>query len=111
MIILADAGLHTHLQPLTLTRPVGMLRPGILTIGESWARMTEMPVGYRTETHLQPKYPLHADQAIIEVVGGLLPTPDVVSAVLDLEPGQVLLHGQRVLAFHGEGQGGPSLPD
>jgi UDP-N-acetylglucosamine diphosphorylase/glucosamine-1-phosphate N-acetyltransferase len=111
MIILADAGLNVHLQPLTFTRPVGMLRPGILTIGESWARMTEMPVGYRTEVHLQDKHPFHADQAIIDVLGGLLPTPDVVGAVLDLEPGQVLLHGQRVLAFHREGQGGPSLAD
>jgi UDP-N-acetylglucosamine diphosphorylase/glucosamine-1-phosphate N-acetyltransferase len=111
MIILADAGLHRHLLPLTHTRPVGMLRPGILTLGESWARMTEMPVGYRTEAYLQPKHPLHADQAIIEITGGLLPTPDVVGAVLDLEPGQVLLQGQRVLAFHREGQGGPSLAD
>ena len=111
MIILADAGLHTHLLPLTFTRPVGSLRPGILTIGEAWARMTEMPVGYRTEAYLQPKHPLHADQAIIEVVGGLLPTPDVVGAVLDLEPGQMLLSGQRVLAFHGEGVGGPSIAD
>lgn len=111
MIILADAGLHASLLPLTFTRPVGILRPGILTIGESWARVTEMPVGYRTEEHLQAKHPLRTEESVIEVLGGLLPTPEVVSAVLDLEPGQVLLHGERVLAFHREGQGGPSLTD
>ncbi len=66
MIILADAGLHAHLLPLTFTRPVGALRPGILTIGEAWSRMTEMPVGYRTEAYLQPKHPLHADQQVLD---------------------------------------------
>ena len=31
-ILLHDAGAHRHLLPLTFTRPVGALRPGILTI-------------------------------------------------------------------------------
>jgi UDP-N-acetylglucosamine diphosphorylase/glucosamine-1-phosphate N-acetyltransferase len=111
MIILADGGLHAHLLPLTFTRPVGLLRPGILTLGETWARMTELPVGYRTEDHLQAKHPLHADPSAIEVLAGLLPTPDVVGAVLDLEPGQVLMAGDRAIAFHGEGQAAPAPMD
>lgn len=111
MIILADGGLHVHLLPLTFTRPVGLLRPGILTLGETWARMTELPVGYRTESHLQAKHPLHADTSAIEVLAGVLPTPDVVGAVLDLEPGQVLMAGDRAIAFHGEGQAAPAPMD
>ena len=56
-ILLSDAGLHRHLLPLTFTRPVGALRPGILTIAEAWARMTELPVGFRTEPYLRGKFP------------------------------------------------------
>ena len=35
-LILVDNDLHLKLAPLTLTRPVGGLRMGILTIANSW---------------------------------------------------------------------------
>lgn len=108
-ILLSDAGLHRHLLPLTYTRPVGGLRAGILTTADAWWRMTELPVGYRTEHYLSAKYPdVHGD-LVREVHGGLLPTPDVVGAVLDLEPGQALVKTGKLLAIceAGKGRSGP----
>lgn len=98
-ILLSDAGLHRHLLPLTRTRPVGALRVGILTLAEAWERYTDMPVGYLTEQYLQTKFPAVNSDRQWEVHGGILPTPVLAGAVLDLEPGQVLLQQGKPLAF------------
>ena len=102
-ILLSDAGLHRHLLPLTHTRPVGALRAGILTMAEAWRQHTDMPVGYHTESYLQEKFPAVKGERLAEVHGGLLPTAGLVEAVLDLEPGQVLLKDGKPLAFCMEG--------
>ena len=110
-IILSDAGRYRSLLPLTFTRPVGALRPGALTIADCWWRMTELPVGYRTEPYLQEKFPAGPADVTREVDGGLLPTPDLVGAVLDLDPGQMLVRDGRVLAFCEPGKASPSDRD
>ena len=98
-ILLNDAGHWQHLLPLTFTRPVGVLRPGILTIADAWWRMTELPVGHRTEAYLQAGYPAARGEVLREVDASVLPVPELVGAVLDLEPGDVLVAGERVLAY------------
>jgi len=110
-IILSDAGLHGHLYPLTSTRPVGQLRPGILRIAEGWYVRSGLGVGYRTEAYLAPSFPLPTEQANFEVDGSLFPTDELVAAVMDLRPGQVLVQGGRSLAFGAEGKGHPALGD
>ncbi|MBK7555408.1 MAG: GlmU family protein [Flavobacteriales bacterium] len=110
-ILLSDAGLHRHLLPLTFTRPVGALRVGVLTNADAWWRMTELPVGYRTEHYLSAKYPDVQGEVVREVHGGLLPTPDVVGAILDLEPGQALVSSGKLVAICEAGQGRSSMPD
>ncbi len=98
-ILLADAGHWKNLLPLTFTRPIGMLRPGILTLNDAWWRMTEMPVGFVTEGYLQEKFPVVKSETVREVDASLLPTPELVGAVLDLELGQALTRQGRTLAF------------
>lgn len=98
-ILLSDAGHWRHLLPITFTRPVGALRPGILTMADAWWRMTELPVGFRTESYLQAKFPAVKSDVLREVDGSLLPSPELVGAVLDLEVGEVLLAAGRALAF------------
>ncbi len=102
-ILLSDAGLHKHLLPLTHTRPVGQLRAGILSIAELWQHITDLPVGFRTENYLQTKYPPLAGGRLWEVHGGVLPTTAFCAAVLDLEPGQTLMHDGKPLAFCTDG--------
>lgn len=110
-IILSDAGLHAHLLPLTFTRPVGQLRPGVLRISEGWYVRSGLGVGYRTEDYLTAAFPLPLEHSSFEVDASLFPTDDLVAAVLDLRPGQALVHEGRSLSFCSEGRGAPSSMD
>lgn len=110
-IILADAGWHAHLLPLTWTRPVGQLRPGILRISEGWYVRSGVAVGHRTEGYLSGAFTLPLEPANWEVDASLFPTEELVAAVMDLRPGDVLVHEGRSLAFGAEGQAAPSLVD
>lgn len=108
-IILSDAGHHRHLLPLTFTRPVAQLRPGILRISEGWQLRSGLAVGHRTEPYLQAGHPLAADEGPrFEVDGSLFPTDELVAAVLDLKPGEALVKDGRALAF---GMAGQQAPD
>lgn len=111
-IILADAGLHTALLPLTFTRPVGHLRAGVLRLSEGWYVRTGLSVGFRTEPYLREAFPapVHGQPAF-EVCGGLYPSDPVVTAVLDLRPGQVLVGNGRPLAYCTAGDEGPGPLD
>lgn len=102
-ILLSDAGLHRPLLPLTYTRPVAALRVGVLTLAEAWTRLSGLPVGYRTEAYLGAMFPAVQGDRLWEVLGGVLPTTDLAAAVLDLEPGQVLLKAGKPLAYGLEG--------
>ena len=110
-IILSDAGLHKHLLPLTFTRPVGQLRPGVLRLAEGWYVRSGIAVGYRTEGYLAGVFPLPSEPADFEVNAALFPTDDLVAAVMDLHPGEVLVHEGRSLAFGVQGQAIPTESD
>lgn len=111
-IILSDAGLHASLLPLTFTRPAGHLRPGILRISEGWYVRSGLGVGYRTEPYLSEAFPLAPKEEVnFEVDGALFPSDELVGAVLDLRPGQVLVQNGRSLAFSISGDSVPSSID
>lgn len=111
-IILNDAGHHSHLLPLTFTRPVGQLRPGVLRIGEGWYVRSGLSVGYRTEAYLTAAFPMpQLEGPAFEVDGSLFPTDALVGAVMDLRPGQVLVQQGRALAFCLEGNAAPGITD
>ncbi|MBK7384767.1 MAG: glucose-1-phosphate thymidylyltransferase [Flavobacteriales bacterium] len=110
-IILSDAGLHKHLLPLTFTRPVAQLRPGVLRLSEGWYVRSGLPVGYRTEPYLSEAFRLPTEAADFEVDGGLFPTEDLVAAVMNLRAGEVLVKEGRALAFGIQGQAIPSESD
>lgn len=111
-IILSDAGRHAQLLPLTFTRPVAQLRPGILRIAEGWYVRSGLQVGYRTEPYLSAQFPLPADHAPrFEADGALFPTDDLVAAVMGLRPGEVLVRDGRALAFGLAGAEAPAITD
>lgn len=108
-IILHDAGLHAHFLPLTFTRPVGHLRPGVLRLSEGWYVRSGMPVTFRTQPHLAAAFPQGAKGPAYHVLGGLFPADEVVAAVMDLRPGQALVQKGRMLAVATEGEHEPEL--
>ena len=66
-IILSDAGRWKHLLPLTFTRPVGALRPGIFTMAEAWGSLAQQATGYNTEAYLATKFPAASADIVREV--------------------------------------------
>jgi len=98
VILFDDPAVRGSLLPFTFTRPVGEIRIGILTIKEKWERCLKVQVGYLTQEYLKEKYG-HADMPSLLVNGALCPTPDLLSAIDSLKPGEALWKGNTLLAL------------
>lgn len=87
-----------QLYPLTLTRPAGDLRCGILTVAEKWLRYLESSeFGYDTRDYLSGKF--HSiSKPDVRINGRLLPGPNIIYDLWHLQPGQVLTYRGTVLA-------------
>ncbi len=101
-IILHDNGLHLRFAPLTLTRPVGDLRCGILTNKERWEKwIPEATVSFQTEEYLSKKFPRIDGEQTVEVNAAIIPNEVIAAAVVLLEENQVLLSGETWIARRG----------
>lgn len=93
---------RSGLFPLTLTRPCGNLRVGILTIQEKWHKRTNLDVGYLTADYLKEKFPYTPGGQAYYVSGRLLPDQHLIDAVLSLKLGEGLYAKGNLIAFHGK---------
>jgi len=93
-IVLSDNGLHLRFAPLTLTRPVGNLRIGILTNDERWKQyVPNSEIFFETEAYLQNKFQ-GAESFDVKVNASVIPNKDVVKNVLNLkENTRLVLNG------------------
>ena len=90
----------SNLYPLTLTRPAGDLRVGILTIAEKWKHFLSADLfGFSTQTHLQTKFK-QVPNAALHILGQLLPNSELVGEIQKLNEGQFLVKDNIVLAYH-----------
>lgn len=92
-IILVD----THwasLLPLTYTRPVSLLRIGVDTMAEKWSRLLKGTISYHTQSYLQNIYPLCISGDNLCVNSSVLPSKELVEAIMALEEGQAL-YGEK----------------
>ncbi len=104
-IILHDNELHLRFAPLTLTRPVGDLRVGILTNKERWEKwIPEATISFHTEKYLSKKFPLVSGDSDIEVNAAIIPTEAIAAAVVFLENNQVLVSEGTWIARKGAGK-------
>jgi len=102
-IILHDNDLHLRFAPLTLTRPVGDLRVGILTNTERWAKwIPEAGISFHTEHYLSQKFPLSDEKDAVEVNAAVIPTEEIAAAVLHLGNDEILLSGEDWIARRGK---------
>ncbi|MFT6982372.1 MAG: UDP-N-acetylglucosamine diphosphorylase/glucosamine-1-phosphate N-acetyltransferase [Crocinitomicaceae bacterium] len=96
-IQLDDNGKHLEFAPLTLTRPVGDLRVGILTNAERWKLLVpEAEISFATEDYLQSKFP--KAEGAIRVNACVIPNQNIVDQVRALKPGEDLLVGENWIA-------------
>jgi UDP-N-acetylglucosamine diphosphorylase/glucosamine-1-phosphate N-acetyltransferase len=104
-IVLHDSGLHLRFAPLTLTRPVGDLRIGILTNSERWKKwIPEAIISYNTESYLQQKFPANIANDFIEVNAALIPTESIAAAVVAMGENQELISENMWIARTGKGE-------
>ncbi len=98
LVLFDEPAIRQDLMPFTLTRPVGSLRVGILTIGEKWAWHSGSPCSFHTEDYLRAKFPTATDADMIYINGALCPDDALWHAVKDLAVGESLLERDRLLA-------------
>lgn len=101
-LVLSDNGLHKRFAPLTLTRPVGDLRIGILTNTERWKLLANADVYYETEAYLQGKFGI-SQYGDITINAALIPSREIAEAILSLPENSVLNYESTELARKGNG--------
>ncbi|HPJ46037.1 MAG TPA: GlmU family protein [Tenuifilaceae bacterium] len=98
--ILFDDSRREHLLPLTYTRPVSMIRVGILTIKEKWDIALATSCYHLTTEYLQKKFPQPAeDGSCLLINGGVFPTDELTKAIHSLSPNQALISSGTLLAI------------
>lgn len=98
-IILFDDYSRLDLFPLTLTRPIGALRIGILTIAEKWELMTGLAVSYHTEEYLQAKYPMQLEADNFLINSKLLPDAQLWASIQALGLNEALGYENDLVAI------------
>ncbi len=97
--ILFDDNRREHLLPLTFTRPVSMIRVGILTIAEKWEKMLGVSCYHLTEAYLQKKFSLPTQPGVcIMINGGILPNTKLVKDIKGLQIGEAIFNGDSLVA-------------
>jgi UDP-N-acetylglucosamine diphosphorylase/glucosamine-1-phosphate N-acetyltransferase len=102
-IVLFDNGLHLRFAPLSLTRPIGDLRIGIMTNTERWKLVEPTAeIFYESEVYLNEKFPA-TKKADLFVNGVLIPNDEVIAAILALSENEKLVFESYELAYKGTG--------
>ena len=97
-IILFDSEERAHLLPLTYTRPVGEIRVGILTIKEKWMAAMSGEVSYITQDYLAEKYPLEYGAENYVINGSVLPSPQLLRLIQQMEYNDAFLLNEELIA-------------
>lgn len=105
IILYDEKEIRDNLLPLTYTRPVSLIRIGILTISEKWQRLLgdDASISYITPDYLQNKFPSRATKDNIFIASHILPSPMLAEAVMQLNLGEALCYSngeqKQVIAF------------
>lgn len=103
-LILFDNEVRDQLLPLTFTRPVADLRLGILTIREKWERTLQRSASFLTQDYLTERFPMEYEDENYLINGSLLPTPEIVRLIKQLDLSEALLRDGELLAAKLTGQ-------
>ena len=102
-IQLHDNGKHLDFAPLTLTRPVGNLRIGIMTNDERWELLLpNVEITYETEDYLSDKFPSNSNAICVNAC--VIPTKEIVEQVVKLRGNEELYMEGGWIARSGTGE-------
>ena len=97
-IILFDDDQWKALLPLCMTRPIGELRIGILTIREKWESYLQGQASYITQDYLSKKYPIKISNDNLVINARWLPNQKLISLIKKLELNDALLYDDHLVA-------------
>ena len=98
IILFDDPTLRKSLLPFTFTRPVSLIRVGILTIAEKWEKRLGAEVSFKTDDYLQKKYPTVSTLDNLLINGAVCPDDTLVDTVKALPDGYYLVKGTLLIA-------------
>lgn len=105
-IIFFESDSRDKLLPLVFTRPVALLRVGILTIQEKWEIRLEGNYSYNTEDYLSEKYPLVIENDNIFISSHVCPTEKLAGQISILKKDEGICYNGLPIAFR-VGNSGP----
>lgn len=96
-LIFFETDQRNCLLPLCYTRPVALLRTGILTIAEKWEKRLQCKASFKTEAYLKEKFPATYAADNLLVLAHVCPTDSLSARVCNLELNQgIKWHGLPV---------------
>ncbi|GAA4440870.1 GlmU family protein [Ravibacter arvi] len=90
LVLFDDPILRIDLLPFTYTRPIPLIRCGILSIQEKWERALPGQYSLLSDEYLQEKYPVELGADNLFINGSVFPDISLVGAILELGPGAAL---------------------
>lgn len=97
-IVLFDGDEWAKLRPLTLTKPVGELRMGILTFKERWQKCLPGNYSYLTVPYLAKKFPLHATDENLFINSSFFPENHLLEQIHQLNYGESIWKEKHLIA-------------
>lgn len=88
-----------HLKPIALTRPVGCIRSGILTIDQKWKKYLNGQVSYLTESYLSHKFETIYSDDNFYINASFLPNKNLADLIISLEKEKGLVSDTIPIAF------------
>ena len=98
IILFDDPVARQSLLPLTYTRPVALIRVGIITIAEKWGKHLSLPYSFQTEDYLLEKYPISLESENLFINGGVCPDEKLLLAINKLVMGEGLIWNEILIA-------------
>lgn len=99
LVLFDDLPTWKNLLPLTFTRPISEIRIGILTIAKKWELIFNTKVSYQCQKYLSDKFEVKLENNNLFINGCVCPNNDLVEAILQLKPGQCLVHDNKIIAY------------
>lgn len=88
-----------RLMPLSLTRPISLIRIGIFTIAEKWQKLTSGTVSYLTDEYLSKKFKVKYSESNIYVNASILPDSIFLEELEILSNESLLILDNKILAI------------
>jgi UDP-N-acetylglucosamine diphosphorylase / glucose-1-phosphate thymidylyltransferase / UDP-N-acetylgalactosamine diphosphorylase / glucosamine-1-phosphate N-acetyltransferase / galactosamine-1-phosphate N-acetyltransferase len=98
IILFDEPKFRNQLKPITLTRPVGKIRLGILTIDQKWRQHFDCKISFLTEDYLSAKFPTCYEAVNYYINSSFLPFKELVDTIHRLESEQALVYNGQIVA-------------